>query len=72
MGPPRRYSPKVQETIDFDLQKQLAISPCPEVTFACDAHAVPKPDSESGYRFCIDYRPVNVGAVTHPFPLPKI
>ena len=45
MGPPRRYSPKIQEAIDFDLQKQLdkgIMSPCPEATFACDAHAVPK------------------------------
>ena len=75
MGPPRRYAPKVQAAIDFDLQKLLdkgIVSPFPEATFACDAHAVPKVDSESGYRFCVDYRPVNAGAVTHPFPLPKI
>lgn len=75
MGPPRRYAPKVQAAIDLDLNKQLEkgiVSPCPEATFASNAHAVPKPDSESGYRFCVDYRPVNAGAITHPYPLPKI
>ena len=75
MGPSRSYTPKVQAANDFDLQKLLdknIISPFPEATFACDAHAVPKVDSESGYRFCVDYRPVNAGAITHLFPLPKI
>ena len=75
MGPPRRYSPKVQTAIDFDLQKQLdkgIVIPCPEAEFASDAHAVPKPDSESGFRFCIDYRVLNNGAVSTPYPLPKI
>ncbi|MFN9907393.1 MAG: hypothetical protein ACK56F_14945, partial [bacterium] len=35
-------------------------------------HAVPKPDSASGYRFCVDYRPVNSGVETDAYPLPPI
>ena len=75
MGPSRHYSPKVQAAIDFDLAKLLEkgiVSPCPDASFACDVHAVPKPDSESGYRFCVDYRPINAGVKKTPYPLPKI
>ena len=75
MGPPRRYAPKVQEAINFDLQKQLdkgIVIPFPDAEYASDVHAVPKPDSESGFRFCVDYRVLNDGAVSTPYPLPKI
>ena len=74
MEPFRRYSPKVENAIKFDLQKQLDAGVIEESdhTNGCHVHAVPKPDSESGYRFCVDYRPVNSGVQTEPYPLPPI
>ena len=74
MEPFRRYSPKVEAAITMDLKKQLDAGVIEEsnATNGCHVHAVPKSDSESGYRFCVDYRPVNDGVETAPYPLPAI
>ena len=74
MEPFRRYSPKVENAIKFDLKKQLDAGVIEEskLTNGCHVHAVPKPGSESGYRFCVDYRPVNSGVETEPYPLQPI
>jgi hypothetical protein len=74
MEPFRRYSPKVEEAIRFDLKKQLdaGVVEKSEAKNGCHVHAVPKPDSESGYRFCVDYRLVNSGVETEAYPLPPI
>ena len=74
MEPFRRYSPKVENAIKFDLKKQLdaGVIEVSKLTNGCHVHAVPKPDSESGYLFCVDYRPVNSGVETEYYPLPPI
>jgi hypothetical protein len=74
MEPFRRYSPRVEEAIRFDLKKQLesGVIERSHAKNGCHVHAVPKPDSESGYRFCVDYRPVNGGVETEAYPLPPI
>ena len=74
MEPFRRYSPKVEEAIRYDLKKQIdaGVIERSEAKNGCHVHAVPKPDSESGYRFCVDYRPVNSGVETEAYPLPPI
>jgi hypothetical protein len=70
----RKYSPRVEAAIEADLQKQLemGVVELSEADFGCAVHAVPKPDSESGYRFTVDFRPVNSGVVTDSYPLPSI
>jgi hypothetical protein len=74
MDPFRKYSPRVEKALKIDLQKQLdtGVIELSDATYGCAAHAVPKPDSESGYRFCVDFRPVNSGSVTDPYPLPTV
>jgi hypothetical protein len=74
MEPFRRYSPKVEAAIRMDLQKQLdaGIIEESDLVNGCYVHAVPKADSESGYRFCVDFRVVNDGVETDPYPLPPI
>lgn len=74
MEPFRRYSPKVEAAIKMDLQKQLdaGIIEKSDLVNGCYVHAVPKPDSDSGYRFCVDFRAVNDGVETNPYPLPPI
>ena len=74
MEPFRRYSPKVEVAIRMDLQTQLekGIIEVSDLVNGCYVHAVPKPDSESGYRFCVDFRAVNDGVETDPYPLPPI
>jgi hypothetical protein len=74
LEPFRKYSPRVEAALKMDLQKQLdeGVIEVSESTYGCPVHAVPKPDSESGYRFCIDFRPLNAGVVTDPYPLPTV
>ena len=74
MEPFRRYSPKVEAVIRMDLHIQLdaGIIEESDLDNGCYVHAVPKPDSESGYRFCVDFRIVNNGVETDPYPLPPI
>jgi hypothetical protein len=74
MEPFRRHSPKVENAIQVELNKQLESGVIEEsnLTNGCHVHIVPKPDSDSGYRFCIDYRPVNSGVETDGYPLPPI
>jgi hypothetical protein len=70
----RSYAPRVEAAIEADLKKQLemgVVEPS-EADFGCAVHAVPKPDSESGYRFTVDFRPVNSGVVTESYPLPSV
>ena len=43
-----------------------------DATFGCPVQPVVKEDSESGYRFCNDYTPINGSVVTTPYPLPAI
>ena len=43
-----------------------------DADFGCAVHAVPKPDSESGYRFTVDFSPVNSGVVIDSYPLPSV
>jgi hypothetical protein len=70
----RKYAPRVEAAIEMDLQKQLdkgVVIPS-DASYGCAVHAVPKADSESGFRFTIDYKPINGGVETEPYPLPKI
>ena len=62
----RTYSPRVEAAIESDLKKQLelgVVEPS-DADYGCPVHAVPKPDSESGYRFSVDFRNVNSGVLT--------
>lgn len=70
----RRYSPRVQEAIDFELHKQLETGVVEEsqASVGCPVEVVPKIDSESGYRFCINYKSINEGVEVEPYPLPNI
>ena len=70
----RKYSPRVEAAIKKDLERQIELGVIEEskAMWGCPVHAVPKPDSESGYRFCIDFRPLNAGAVADPYPLPTV
>ena len=74
MEPFRSYSPRVEAAIEADLKKQLDLGVVePSLSDSgCPVHAVPKPDSESGYRFTVDFRPLNSGVVTDSYPLPSV
>ena len=74
MEPPRRYSPRVEAAIIMDIEKQLnsGVIELSDATYGLNVHVVPKVDSESGFRFTIDFRPLNSGVVTDPYPLPQI
>jgi hypothetical protein len=57
---------------DLETQLEMGVIEVSKTIYGCAVHAVSKPDSESGYRFTIDFRPVNSGVVTVPYPLPTI
>ena len=74
MQGPRKYSPRVEAAIELDLAKQLengVVEPS-DADYGCPVHAVPKPDSDSGYRFTVDFREINSGVVTDGYPLPTV
>ena len=70
----RKYAPRVELALQQDLDKQVRMGVIEESKsmWGCPVHAVPKPDSESGYRFCIDFRLLNAGAVVEQYPLPTV
>ena len=74
MEPPRRYSPRVEAAIDMDINKQSStgVIEVSKATYGLNVHVVPKADSESGFCFTIDFRPLNSGVVINPYPLPHI
>ena len=70
----RRFPPRVQAALEMDLQKKLeaGVVVLSDSDYGCPVQPVPKPDSESGYRFAVDMRSINSGVVVQPFPLPTI
>ena len=64
----------METAIKKDLERQVELGVIEEskAMWRCPVHAVLKPDSESGYRFCIDFRMLNAGAVVEPYPLPTV
>jgi hypothetical protein len=72
--PIRHYSPTVEAAMQFELQKQLADG----IVEASDARSgapvlmVKKENSESGFRFCVDFTERNKYVVTEHFPLPTV
>ena len=67
MEPYRNYPPRVEEAIkkDMDKQHRTGVVEESDADKGCPVHMVPKQDSESGYRFCVDFRARNVGILTH-------
>ena len=63
MEPYRNYPPRVEEAIKKDMEKQQRTGVIEEsdADKGCPVHMVPKPDSDSGYRFCVDFRARNTG-----------
>jgi hypothetical protein len=74
LQPMRKYAPAVQAAIEKELQGQLelGIVEPSDAPSGAPVHMVRKPDSVSGYRFCIDFTEVNKFVVVEPFPMPTI
>lgn len=71
---PRKYSPAVMAAIRIEVEEQLAagILEPSEAPSGSPVHMVTKPDSASGYRFCVDFSEVNKSVISKPHPLPNI
>lgn len=72
--PPRKYSPAVMAAIQSEVEEQLAagiLEPSDAIS-GSPVHMVTKPDSASGYRFCVDFSEVNKSVISKPHPLPNI
>jgi hypothetical protein len=71
----RKFAPKVEAAMQSEIKAMLEAGVIEEskTTFGCRVlPPLVKEDSESGYRFCNDYSPINRSVVTAPYPLPAI
>jgi len=74
LGPQRRFSPAVEAAIATEIQAQLdlgIIEECSD-TPRQEVVMIKKPDSPSGYRFCLDSRATNVGTKIDRYDTPNI
>ena len=70
----RLYAPAVEASLQYELQAQLdaGIVELSRVISGAPVHMVKKEGSETGFRFCIDYKETNQYVTVISYPLPNI
>ena len=70
----RRYAPVVEAALQYELQAQLNAGIIEEsgAIYVAPVHMVKKEGSETGFRFCIDYKETNKYVTVIPYSLPNI
>ena len=74
LQPMRRYAPAVEAAMQYELEAQvkLGIVEPSQAKSGAPVHMVRKEESETGFRFCIDFKQVNQFVEVEPYPLPTI
>ncbi|CAH2093702.1 unnamed protein product [Euphydryas editha] len=70
--PPYRLTPAKKEIMRAELDQMLAADVIEECESAWSAPCVLVPKSNGTYRFCVDYRKLNVVTKTDSYPMPRI